>query len=363
MKMKKLEKKISKLEEQKLKKPSSRLDKKIIKLEKKKVKLEKWLKIKLPLRILIKGAATWLIIGGVCYGCSYIPIVKEIKMATMGAVAYVAPDPVVKVLDVVTLNIGANKNDFEWLKTTLQSYLDDESKLEVDNNTGFVYDDYRINGQQVTEEEYNQYISKNNEKLDNMAEEVLGATSLEQMSSMSIPEILIKVATNSTPEIVSQFLDMSNLTKESKQRVEQDVNRAIKIIPKLNNNQMDELVNMINSKNEENQKQDKLQAEFQMLCSEFIESVRTTGKVTSSNYDKIQEKIKSTNDTFNVETEIKVLEETNQSINGEIPYSSTKLNIADTHTLREGDIISITITNSANQIIASYSGMVIVNGK
>ena len=126
---------------------------------------------------------------------------------------------------------------------------------------------------------------------------------------------------------------------------------------------MDELVNMINSKNEENQKQDKLQAEFQMLCSEFIESVRTTGKVTSSNYDKIQEKIKSTNDTFNVETEIKVLEETNQSINGEIPYSSTKLNIADTHTLREGDIISITITNSANQIIASYSGMVIVNGK
>ena len=32
-------------------------------------------------------------------------------------------------------------------------------------------------------------------------------------------------------------------------------------------------------KNEENQKQDKLQAEFQMLCSEFIESVIENNKI------------------------------------------------------------------------------------
>ncbi len=65
MKLKKIEKKLSMLEQKKIEKPSSTIDKKIEKLEKKKTKLEKWLRVKLPVRILIKGVAVWLVIGGI----------------------------------------------------------------------------------------------------------------------------------------------------------------------------------------------------------------------------------------------------------------------------------------------------------
>lgn len=253
MKMKKLEKKISKLEEQKLKKPSSRLDKKIIKLEKKKVKLEKWLKIKLPLRILIKGVATWLIIGGVCYGCSYIPVVREVKMATMAAIAYATPEPVTKVLDVVTLNVGVNKDDFEWLKTRLQNYINGEIELNVkqdesESNYIYIYDedsdacyiDYNSENQPSDEE----YINDKNKEIDELTEKALG-TSINNVNSMSIPEILMRVSINSTPELISKILDTTNLTTESKQILEKDINKALKIIPKLNNTEINELIELI----------------------------------------------------------------------------------------------------------------------
>ena len=86
---------------------------------------------------------------------------------------------------------------------------------------------------------------KQQAKQEELLNDVLGTTSADDLNSMSIPEILMKVATNSTPEIVSKVLDMTDLTEESKQRVEQDINRALKIIPKLNNNQMNELVDII----------------------------------------------------------------------------------------------------------------------
>lgn len=251
MKMKKIEKKLAKLEEKKAEKPSAKIDKKIKKLEKKKQKKEKWLEIKLPFRILIKGATIWLIIGLVCYICSYIPIVKEVKTAAMGAIAYLAPEPVVKAIDVVTLNVGVSNNDFNWLKDTLINYLTGDVELETndkDKGTGYSYSDkngytYKIKGKEVTKEEYDKFIEEQNGKLENMVEEVLGTT--DAMSSMSISEILVKIATNSTPEIVSELLDMSNLTTESKNKVEKDVNKALKIIPRLNNNQMNELIDVI----------------------------------------------------------------------------------------------------------------------
>lgn len=268
-KMRKLEKKINKLTEKNNITPKKSIEKKLTKLEKKKVKLEKWLKIKLPFRILIKTGVTWLIIGGVCYGCSYVPVVREVKMATMVAISYVAPEPVVKVLDVVTLNIGASNRDFEWLKTRALSYLNGEIKLdEIINESaghsgGYSFDGekyvYHLDGKEVTEAEYKKYEEDREKRFSEMEEEgkkqqakqeellndVLGTTSADDLNSMSIPEILMKVATNSTPEIVSKVLDMTDLTEESKQILEQDINRALKIIPKLNNNQMNELVDII----------------------------------------------------------------------------------------------------------------------
>lgn len=166
-KMRKLEKKINKLTEKNNITPKKSIEKKLTKLEKKKVKLEKWLKIKLPFRILIKTGVTWLIIGGVCYGCSYVPVVREVKMATMVAISYVAPEPVVKVLDVVTLNIGASNRDFEWLKTRALSYLNGEIKLDeiinesVGHSGGYSFDGekyvYHLDGKEVTEAEYKKY--------------------------------------------------------------------------------------------------------------------------------------------------------------------------------------------------------------
>lgn len=275
-KMRKLEKKINKLTEKNNITPKKSIEKKITKLEKKKIKLEKWLKIKLPFRILIKGLATWLIIGGVCYGCSYVPVVREIKMVTMAAISYVAPEPVTKVLDVVTLNVGANNNDFEWLKTTLRGYISGDIALETIsdgstehsssvslNEDGRVI--YHLDGKEVSEEEYKKYeedrekrwaeMEKKGQeqqaKEEELIKEVLGTTSADELQTMSIPEILMKIATNSTSEVISKLLDMSNLTPESRQRAEQDLNRALKILKKLNNNQMNELVEIItNTSNE-----------------------------------------------------------------------------------------------------------------
>lgn len=276
-KMRKIEKKINKWTERNNITHKKGIEKKIAKLEKKKAKLEKWLKIKLPFRILIKTGVTWLVIGGVCYGCSYVPVVREIKMVTMAAIAYVAPEPVVKALDVVTLNIGTSNKDFEWLKTRTLSYLNGEIKLDkiinesAGNSAVYSFDGekyvYYLDGKEVTEAEYKKESKKQQEELEGLMQDVFGTTSADDLNSMPIPEILMKVATNSTPEIVSKVLDITDLTDESKQILEQDINRALKIIPKLNNNQMNELVEIITNemkkKQEENNKmfQDALDAQ------------------------------------------------------------------------------------------------------
>lgn len=253
-KMRKIENKIAKLTEKNSIQIKSSTSKKIMKLEKKKAKLEKWLKIKLPFRFLIKTGITWLILGGLCYGCSYVPILKEVKMVAMAGIAYVAPEPIVKVLDVITLNIGVNNNDFEWLKNTVEAYINEEKEIETNNadsnvGTGYIFDGettvYKVEGREVSQQEYEKYVKEQSNKLDNMVQEVLGTTDANEISSLPISQIIMKVATNSTPEIISQFLDIVNLTTESRQILEQDINKALKIIPKLNNNQMNEIVDII----------------------------------------------------------------------------------------------------------------------
>lgn len=263
-KMKKLERKITKLTEKNNVTPKKSIEKKITKLEKKKTRLEKWLKIKLPFRILIKGIATWLILGGICYGCSYVPVVKEVKMVAMAAIAYVAPEPVTKVLDVVTINVGANNDDFEWLKNRLKSYINGEVELEnKDSNYGHWYIsngpdglEYYIGENQVSEAEYREFqekLDKKNQeqqaKADKLTQDILGTTSTDELQAMSIAEILVKVATNSTPELVSTIIDMTDLTEEGKEIAKQDLNKALKILKKLNNNQMNELVEIITNAN------------------------------------------------------------------------------------------------------------------
>jgi len=221
-KMKKIERKIANLTEKNQENPKESTVKKIAKLEKKKARLEKWLRIKLPFRFLIKLGIAWLILGLICLACTYIPILREIKSAITAAIAYAAPEEVGQVLDAVTLNFGANKQETEWLQDTLDAYLNEEIVLEtkpVENTPEM------------------------KQEAEALAQEVLGTTDVK---NMSMKEIASKVATNATPELVSEALDMMNLTEESKQQVEADVNRALEIIPKLNNSQMNELMGVIN---------------------------------------------------------------------------------------------------------------------
>lgn len=306
-KMRKLEKKIEKLTEKNTKETKSRISKKIMKLEKKKTRLEKWLKIKLPFRFLIKTAVVWLILGGVCYGCSYVPVVKEIKMVAMAGISYVAPEPVVKALDIVTLNIGVNNNDFEWLKTRIKGYMTGEIELKpvIDNSTehsGGISlvngkTTYYLDGKEVSEEEFKKYEEdreqrwKERERIgqeqqkqeDELMQEVFGTTDMNSVSLMSIPQILMKVATNSTPEIVSKVIDMIDLTEESKRVLEQDVNRALKIIPKLNNNQMNELVEIITDE------MNRIQEENNELMNKARNAVEETRKQMDEEQRKLEE--------------------------------------------------------------------------
>lgn len=366
MNKKKLEKKLSKLEEQKAKQPSDKLDKKILKMEKKKAKLENWLKIKLPFRILIKGGIAWLIIGGVCYGCSYVPVLKEAKMVAMAAISYAAPSPVAKAIDVVTLNIGVNDSDFEWLKTTLISYLEDKSKLETKSS-----DD------NLDAEEYNDDIESRNEKLDNIAQNVLETTNADEISSMTISDIIMKIATNATPETISQLIDMSNLTEECKQQVEKDANRALKIIQKLNNNQMNEIMDLINKRTKKGTVNNEEQERIQKLCEDFIEKTRTLGKITNSNYSEFVSNINSTGTVYSVDLQIQKMDEnpgttTQSSVQiGENNYYSIytpqileEINNQGSVNMKAGDIIQVEVKTSSDSAIAGqWSGMIMVNGK
>ncbi len=232
-KSRKINEKIEKLEEKNKTKHSKRIDKKIAKLVKKRERHENWLKIKLPFRILIKLCSIWIVIALISYSFTFIPLLKEAKVATMAAVAYVAPSEVTKVLDVVTINFGAKKSDYSWLKNTMNDYLNKEKELEID-------EDFKVTDEKVVEE--------NEEKISSIAKDVLGTNDTDKISSMPVQEILTKAAKNATPEMVSEAVDATPLTSESKEMLKNDINKALKIISKLNGSQMDELVETIKSK-------------------------------------------------------------------------------------------------------------------
>lgn len=100
--------------------------------------------------------------------------------------------------------------------------------------------------------------------------------------------------------------------------------------------------------------------------TEFVDNVRTTGKLTLDKYGKFVENISSTGNAYDVEMEIKTLDEnpgkkTTQAVSqriGENVYYSTytsqildKLYDRDTDTnktiaLKEGDIFSVSVKNT-----------------
>lgn len=138
------------------------------------------------------------------------------------------------------------------------------------------------------------------------------------------------------------------------------------------------------------------QLAVQTATTEFVDRIRTTGKMTLDDYEKYLNTICSTGNSFEVEMLVQQLDEnpgvkTTQAETTKIgenlyynKYTSqveNELNTKGRVTLKEGDIVSVTVMNTnetiaqmlrnffytvsgndSYQILAQHSGVVAVNG-
>ncbi|MBD8923290.1 hypothetical protein EGR52_07740 [bacterium] len=101
--------------------------------------------------------------------------------------------------------------------------------------------------------------------------------------------------------------------------------------------------------------------DIETKTSDFVNEIRTTGKLTSEKYSKFIEEITSTGNTYDVEMEFKILDEnpgkkTTQTakdkIGENVYYSVFTSQINETlsdsavYNLKEGDIITVTVKNT-----------------
>jgi len=104
----------------------------------------------------------------------------------------------------------------------------------------------------------------------------------------------------------------------------------------------------------------------QTATTQFVDNVRSTGKITQDKYDSFTETIASTGNAYDVDVEVQILDENankkttqvQSSKVGENYYYSEyntqieqKLAETGTYTLKQGDIISVSVKNS-NQTIS-----------
>ena len=139
------------------------------------------------------------------------------------------------------------------------------------------------------------------------------------------------------------------------------------------------------------------QLSVQNATTEFVENIRSTGKLTQNAYDKYIQTINSTGNTFDVQIEIQVLDEnpgvkttqTDRTKIGEniyyTQYTTQVLNDIKNNNkkiLKEGDIVTVkalntnttiaqtlrnflykTAGNNSSSIAASHSAVVTSNGR
>ena len=140
------------------------------------------------------------------------------------------------------------------------------------------------------------------------------------------------------------------------------------------------------------------QLTVETATTEFVDKIRSTGKITKGNYDKFVETISSTGNTYNVEMQVdvkdtnlgkKVSQAANDKIGENVSYSIYTSQIEEalesgtgTYYCKEGDIVSASVKNT-NQTIsqqlknffysvtgndsytiaAQHAGVVTANGK
>lgn len=141
------------------------------------------------------------------------------------------------------------------------------------------------------------------------------------------------------------------------------------------------------------------QLDIETLTSNFVDEIRTTGKLTSDDYSKFLESLTATGNTYDVNLEFKILDEnpgkksmqtTRDKIGENVYYSiyTTQIeevlndkNEKNTYNLKQGDMVSVTVRNTnltlgqqlknfvykivgddTYTISASKSGLVVGNG-
>ena len=103
------------------------------------------------------------------------------------------------------------------------------------------------------------------------------------------------------------------------------------------------------------------QLTVETATTEFVDTVRSTGKITKAKYDKFVESITSTGNTYNVEMEVQVKDEnlakkvsqvSADKIGENVYYSVYTSQIEDAlnkdkaYYCKEGDIVSVSIKNT-----------------
>ena len=144
---------------------------------------------------------------------------------------------------------------------------------------------------------------------------------------------------------------------------------------------------------------DMSQLTVQTATTEFVDNSRAIGKITAANYNRLVSKIEATGNTYDIEIEVKILDEnvgkksawTNGTVIGENIYYSvytsqieeiiSNENGTGTYNMAEGDIISVSVKNTNRtmaqtirnvfysvtgsntyQIAAQHSGIVTATG-
>lgn len=140
------------------------------------------------------------------------------------------------------------------------------------------------------------------------------------------------------------------------------------------------------------------QLAVETAVNEFVDEVRTTGKITLQNYDKLIQTLSSTGNSYDVELEVKILDENpgnkttwteGDKIGENLYYSVFTSQIEDelanaknkTKKLKEGDMVLVSVKNTNKtiaqmlrsffysasgsdtyQVAAQHSGVVMTNG-
>jgi hypothetical protein len=141
---------------------------------------------------------------------------------------------------------------------------------------------------------------------------------------------------------------------------------------------------------------DMSQLEVQSATTEFVDNSRAIGKITMNNYSKLVTSLRATGNAYDIEIEVKVLDEnigkksawTSGSVIGENVYYSVYtsqitdvLESGSSYNMKEGDILSVSVKNTNKtmaqtirsafysitgsdtyQIAAQHSGMVQATG-